>query len=30
MTEGLTFEESLNDAKIKGYAEAEVSLGYQR
>jgi homoserine dehydrogenase len=26
MTEGLTFEESLNDAKIKGYAEAEVSL----
>ncbi|MGN6350462.1 MAG: homoserine dehydrogenase [Candidatus Nitrosocosmicus sp.] len=26
MTEGLTFTESLNDAKIKGYAEAEVSL----
>jgi homoserine dehydrogenase len=26
MSEGLTFEESLNDAKIKGYAEAEVSL----
>src|SRR5919107_4512403 len=26
MTEGLTFEESLNDAKVKGYAEAEVSL----
>jgi homoserine dehydrogenase len=26
MTEGLTFNQSLNDAKIKGYAEAEVSL----
>lgn len=26
MTEGLTFEESLKDAKVKGYAEAEVSL----
>jgi homoserine dehydrogenase len=26
MSEGLTFEEALNDAKIKGYAEAEVSL----
>ena len=26
MTEGLTFAQSLNDAKIKGYAEAEVSL----
>lgn len=26
MTEGLSFMESLNDAKIKGYAEAEVSL----
>ena len=26
MSEGLTFDEALNDAKIKGYAEAEVSL----
>ena len=26
MAEGLTFEESLKDAKVKGYAEAEVSL----
>jgi homoserine dehydrogenase len=26
MSEGLTFEEALNDAKIKGYAEAESSL----
>lgn len=26
MTDGMTFEEALNDAKIKGYAEAEPSL----
>ncbi|HXT85109.1 MAG TPA: homoserine dehydrogenase [Verrucomicrobiae bacterium] len=26
MTEGLTFEEALSDAKIKGYAETEPSL----
>ncbi|MBA3749736.1 MAG: homoserine dehydrogenase [Nitrosopumilus sp.] len=26
MSEGLTFEEALSDAKIKGYAEAESSL----
>lgn len=26
MTQGLTFSEALNDAKIKGYAEAEPSL----
>lgn len=26
MTDGMTFEEALNDAKVKGYAEAEPSL----